>query len=299
MKKKEKNLGKDKKKEKKQKEPKEYIPPELLPNLINYTLINNESDNNTEKEIEENKTKGNYFSNYKPDFIPCKIAEEWTYNSIKEINEEIFSENNGFFSMKENSLNQENIIENNKDNSNNTNNSNNDLNSEKNSNFIQKLNNIIKLDDDSDMFLDKDEQVIKDNLPLYLVDILSNEIKWKRPYQYIIQHYLWEKVKNIFPKKKQSVICNEIIETYKDYLRRVINGEISEDSEDEKNVNNYLSNEVDTIKNRIFKEFYPIIDKEYNIRVCDYISRLETEREYQDRKECEMKEKNKKTTKKN
>ena len=144
------------------------------------------------------------------------------------------------------------------------------------------------MDDDSDMFVDPDEQIIKDNLPLYLVDILSNEIKWKRPYQYIIHYYLWEKVKLLYPKKKQSVICNEIIEKYKDHLRAIIN---YEENDDEKNDKTLLSNETEDIKKHIYKEFYPILDKKYDLKICDYISRLETDEEYHIRKELEASEK--------
>ena len=300
MRKKEKNPTKLKhrEKDKKIRDPKEYIPPQLLPNVREYFLITN--DQNTE-DIDENNQ--NYFSNYKPEFIPCKIAEEWNYNSENEIYAEIFQDENelitNYEDLNKQKKNNSNInkeknektekTEKNEKNESDENNSKTDTNNT-NTEFIHKLNNLIKLDNDSDMFLDPDEQIIKDNLPLYLVDILSNEIKWKRPYQYILQYYLWEKVKELYPKKKQSAICSEIIETYKDHLRKVINGEIIPENEEEKNVNDYLSNETETIKNRIYKEFYPILDKEYNIKICDYITRLETEEEYQIRKEFELKE---------
>ena len=308
MKKKEKEKNTVRKnKEKKVKDPKEYIPPQLLSSLRDYILINNEDKNIEEKE--ENKNEGNYSSNYKPDFIPCKIAEEWNYNDENDINLEFLSDENENDSInninnkgdsnkqKNNSLlkkpndNDDTIIKN--DNDNDTENSKPEINTE----FIHKLNNIIKLDDDSDMFLDPDEQIIKDNLPLYLVDILNNEIKWKRPYQYIVQYYLWEKVKILYPRKRQSNICTEIIETYKEYLRKLINGEIELENDEEKNVNDYLSNETEAIKNRIYKEFYPIIDKKYDIKICDYIERLETEEEYLKRKELELKELNNKKIK--
>ena len=281
---KEKNLVKNNKKEQKLKDPKDYIPPQLLSNLRDYVLINKDSNNNID-ELEENKNNQNYSSNYKPEFIPCKIAEIWSYNSINEINDEVFQGQEIISNIdKENSLKDEN------NNENKENNNNEGTNHESNKVYIQKLNKIIKLDDDSEMFSDPDVQTIKDNLPLYVVDILNNEFIWKRPYQYVLQYYLWEKVKLMYPKKKQSVICNEIIQTYKEYLIKIINGEISQD-EEEKNLNNYLSNETETIKTRIFKEFYPIIDKEYNIKVCDYISRLETDKEYEARKEKEKIEK--------
>jgi len=281
---KEKNFIKNSKKEQKLKDPKDYIPPQLLSNLRDYVLINKDSNNNTE-EIEENKNNQNYSSNYKPKFIPCKIAEVWNYNSINEINDEIFQGQEIISDIdKENSLKEEDNNENKENN-----NKQGEIH-ESNKGYIRKLNKIIKLDDDSDMFSDPDIQTIKDNLPLYVVDILNNEFIWKRPYQYVLKYYLWEKVKLIYPKKKQSVICNEIIQTYKEYLIKIINGEISQD-EEEKNLNNYLSNETETIKTRIYKEFYPIIDKDYNIKVCDYISRLETDEEYEVRKEKESKEK--------
>ena len=289
MRKKEKSsiIIKKKETQKKIKEPKDYIPPQLLTNLREYNLINSKLFQNTE-EIEKNKNNQNYSSNYKPEFIPCKIAEEWNYKDENEINADIFTNEEIMFYTKKDiddsniqkNNSSENLINENNDNSKN----------ETNAEYLKKLNNLIKLDDDSDMFNDPEEQIIKDNLPLYLIDIFNNEIKWKRPYQYIFQYYLWEKAKILYPKKKQTVICKEIIETYKDYLRKLINGEIAQESGDEKDVNDYLSKEIETIKSRIYKEFYPIIDKKYIIKVCDYISRLETEEEYQKRKELELKE---------
>ena len=92
--------------------------------------------------------------------------------------------------------------------------------------IIKKWHHIQRYEEDSDIFIDPDKRTLDENLPLYLVDILRNEIKWKRPKKYIMHHFLWEKVKLSFPKKKMSVICEEIIETYKDYLRKIMNGEI-------------------------------------------------------------------------
>ena len=52
-----------------------------------------------------------------------------------------------------------------------------------------------------------------------------------------------------------SVICEEIIETYKDYLRKIMNGEIlNDDEDDEQNLNEYLSDKNASIKNRIYKD---------------------------------------------
>ena len=133
MKKLEKNIIKIKQKEKKVKDPKEYIHPHLLHNLREYTLINNESKQNTE-EIDENKNK-NYSSNYKPEFIPCTIPEEWKYKSEEEINSEIFTEDNEFF-HNENPKN--NIQKNNNNDDNNINSK-----AEINTDIIHKLNNII------------------------------------------------------------------------------------------------------------------------------------------------------------
>ena len=76
--------GKNQKKEKKQKDPKEYIPQNLLTNLRETKLITCLEDSN-QKEDDETK---NYSPDYKPEFIPCKIAEEWTSTIEEEINNE-------------------------------------------------------------------------------------------------------------------------------------------------------------------------------------------------------------------
>ena len=78
MKKKEKKpvgKGKIQKKEKKQKDPKEYIPQNLLPNLRTTKLIT--SIENTSPGAEADEAAQNYSPDYKPEFIPCKICEEW------------------------------------------------------------------------------------------------------------------------------------------------------------------------------------------------------------------------------
>ena len=150
--------------------------------------------------------------------------------------------------------------------------------------IIKKWHHIQRYEEDSDIFIDPDKRTFEENLPLYLVDILHNEIKWKRPKKYIMHHFLWEKVKISFPKKKMSVICEEIIETYKDYLRKIMNGEIlNDDEDDEQNLNEYLSDKNASIKNRIYKEFFPIIDQDYNIKIADSFQRLENEAEFHKR----------------
>ena len=171
--------------------------------------------------------------------------------------------------------------------------------------IIKKLNHVMKYEDDSDRYIDPEDQTLKDNLPLYLVDILRNEIKWKRPKKYILHHFLWEKVKMVFPKKKMSVICEEIIDTYKDYLLKIINGEIlNYEDDEEQNLNEYLSDQNASIKNRIYKEFFPIIDQDYDIKIADSFQRLENEAEYHKRIEIDnninnnlnIEDKNKKKT---
>ena len=53
-----------------------------------------------------------------------------------------------------------------------------------------------------------------------------------------------------------------------------------------KNINKKIED-----KKRIYKEFFPLLDKEYHLKVCDYISRLENEEEYQARKVLEANDK--------
>ena len=315
--------NKAQKKEKKQKDPKEYIPQNLLPNLRTTKLI--ASIENSARGIEEDEASQNYSPDYKPEFIPCKIAEEWKPTTEEEINNEflqyekenaeLHSENND---MKKNVNQNQNKkesknedkkkekekeknknskskekdnkgkkVEENKNENNNEQNSEEEEQNEVDPEILKKLNHIIRYEDDSDRFIDPDEQIFKENLPLYLVDILRNEIKWKRPKKYIMHYFLWEKVKISFPKKKISVICDEIIDTYKDYLLKIINGEIINDDEEEKNLNEYLSDKTGAIKNRIYKEFFPIIDKDYDIKIADSIQRQETDAEFQQRKDTE------------
>ena len=329
MKKKEKKpvgKGKIQKKEKKQKDPKEYIPQNLLANLRTTKLIT--SIENTSPGAEADEAAQNYSPDYKPEFIPCKICEEWKPTTEEEINNEFLQyekenaeanvenenikktqnqnrkDSKGDDKKKEkekekekeknkNSKSKEKDnkgkkIEENK-NENNEQNSEEDDQPEVDPEIMKKLNHIIRYEDDSDRFIDPDEEIFRHNLPLYLVDILRNEIKWKRPKKYIMHHFLWEKVKLSFPKKKISVICDEIIDTYKDYLLKIINGEIINDEEEEKNLNEYLSDKNASIKNRIYREFFPIIDKDYDIKIADSIQRQETEAEFQQRKDTEEK----------
>ena len=331
--------GKNQKKEKKQKDPKEYIPPNLLPNLRETKII--VSLDTSSPGAEDDEAEQNYSPDYKPEFIPCKICEEWKPTTEEEINNEYLqyekenaelnAENNDIkktqnqnqtpnkkdvkFEDKKKDKEKEKEKEKEKDKNKNKskekenkgkkedNKNENEQNSEEEEGqteidpeIMKKLNHIIRYEDERDRFIDPDDQMIKDNLPLYLVDILHNEIKWKRPKKYIMHYYLWEKVKISFPKKKISVICDEIIDTYKDYLLKIINGEIINDDEEEKNLNEYLTDKTGAIKNRIYREFFPIIDQDYDIKIADSIQRQETDAEFLQRKDTE--EKNAKNTKK-
>ena len=54
-----------------------------------------------------------------------------------------------------------------------------------------------------------------------------------------------------------SSICEEIIETYKDYLNKIMNGEILNDDEDnEQNLNEYLNDKNGSIKLEYIKNFF-------------------------------------------
>ena len=79
--------AKNQKKEKKQKDPKEYIPQNLLTNLRPTKLIT--ATENSARGAEDDETAQNYSPDYKPEFIPCKIAEEWTKTTEEEINNEL------------------------------------------------------------------------------------------------------------------------------------------------------------------------------------------------------------------
>ena len=311
--------GKVQKKEKKQKDPKEYIPQQLLSELRQTKLITPpmNSPQNAEDEAEKN-----YSPDYKPEYIPCKIPEEWQHSIEEEINEEyaqyekeqeeINQENTADVKNRQNAKKEKEKEEkktnkekdkkklnekdkkDNKDNKDKKEEGPNEKEKEKaeeeeeeqvevDPEIIKKWNHIQRYEEDSDIFIDPDKRTLDENLPLYLVDILRNEIKWKRPKKYIMHHFLWEKVRIAFPKKKMSVICEEIIETYKDYLRKIMNGEILNDDEDDQNLNEYLSDKNASIKNRIYKEFFPIIDQDYKIKIADSLQRLETEAEYHKR----------------
>ena len=315
--------NKAQKKEKKQKDPKEYIPQNLLSELRPTKLIT-QSNNIHQKEEDEDEAEKNYSPDYKPEFIPCKIPEEWQHSTEEEINnefyeyekeqEELKEQENNTSELKKNA-NPKKEKEKEKENKPEDKKGNKDKKKEKEKEkeenkkkeenksdkveeeeeeqvevdpeIIRKLNHVMKYEDDTDRFIDPDDKTLKDNLPLYLVDILHNEIKWKRPKKYIMHHFLWEKVRIAFPKKKMSVICEEIIETYKDYLLKIINGEIIDLDNEEQNLNEYLSDKNASIKNRIYKEFFPIIDQEYNIIISNSIQRLENDAEYHKRIESD------------
>ena len=296
------------KKERKQRDPKEYIPQNLLNELRPTNLISSVNiPQNDEDEAEKN-----YSPDYKPEFIPCKIPEEWQQTTEEEINNDFIEyekeqdelnnpENNAELKKKKKKEKEKEIKQEEKKGNKEKENKKElekDLKDKKKEEnkidkveeeddqievdpeIIKKLNHVMRYEDDSDRFIDPDDKTLKENLPLYLVDILHNEIKWKRPKKYILHHFLWEKVRISFPKKKMSVICEEIIETYKDYLLKIINGEILDNDDDEQNLNEYLSDKNASIKNRIYKEFFPIIDQDIKIKIADSIQREENEAEY-------------------
>ena len=306
--------GKAQKKEKKQKDPKEYIPQNLLSELRPSKLITLPANipQKAEDEAEINNSP-----DYKPEFIPCKITEEWSTTIEEEINNEFIEyEKKELEELnsqeKEKDMKAEEKKKDNKDKKKETKKEKEENKNEKNPEeeeeeqievdpeIIKKLKHVNRYEDDSDRFIDPEYKVLQDNLPLYLIDILRNEIKWKRPKKYIMHHFLWEKVKLSFPKKKISIICEEIIETYKDYLQKIINGEIVQyDDDEEQNLNEYLSDKNASIKYRIYKEFFPIIDQDFDIKIADSFERMENESEFLQRIENNNANNNLEVNKKN
>ena len=227
------------KKEKNQKKPKDFIPSKFLDLIREMKLIDNKEIN--EKEIINNNNQ------YHSDNIPCKIPEEWNFDSEEEIYNEIFHE---------------------------------------------EINNY-------EFFIDPDNNELLKNLPLYFLDIYNNQLKWNRPSFYIPNYYLYEKIKDLYPKRNSFNMSNEIRNFYLQHLDEKKNGIQKENNEDEE-FNQFLGKDEKLLKKKIYKELYPILEKEYKLYICKFSSKIEDDEEYLLRLEKEKEEgKNKKNKKNN
>ena len=199
------------KKEKIPQNPKDFIPNNLIDKLIPQSQIYYPQEAINEK------------NKYKPIFYPNEIPEEWNYNSLEEINEEI------------------------------------------------------NLNKEEELFFDSEHEKIISNLPLYLIQINNNSIQWDRPSTYIINYYIDREIKKLYPKKNYAVMRENIKESFiklkkqNEYYNNDIDSDVSE----------YLKDDENAMKNVIYKDFYIYLEKQYEFKVVNYETQLETNEEFE------------------
>ena len=152
--------------------------------------------------------------------------------------------------------------------------------------------------DEEKLFIDPEHEDLSLNFPLYLIKLCDNDIQWDRPKEFVINYYIDKEVMRLYPKKNFAVMREDIKKTYDKNKKAMLNIDAENDEEDDdEDINNYLNNDEETMKMTIYKDFFGIIDKSYDIIISNTTTRVESDDEYYKRKESE--EKTKKTARKN
>ena len=124
-------------------------------------------------------------------------------------------------------------------------------------------------------------------LPLSLfTDYLNMNIKWSSPEEYITEIYLDKLIQKQMPKKNSYRFRLKVHECYQEELK-IRKKKLEEaNEENELNENKNEESEVD-IDNKdeflIYRDFFKILDNPLNIQVVNFIKRIETEEEMQER----------------
>ena len=130
------------------------------------------------------------------------------------------------------------------------------------------------------IFSDEDHEKIISNMPLYLIEIFNNCIEWERPSNYIPNYYIDKEIKKLYPKKNYSSMRENIKVCYQKFKLQE-NIDIDKDSDSE--VNSYLNDDENAMKQAIYKDFFIFLEKNYDLKVVNYESKIESNEEYEQR----------------
>ena len=129
-------------------------------------------------------------------------------------------------------------------------------------------------------------------LPLSLfTDYLNMSVKWSSPENYITEIYLDKLIQKQMPKKNPFRFRAKVHECYEEELKiRKKNAEKKniegEENENENNIANSEESESDIDKKDeffIYRDFFKILDQPLDIKVVNFITRMETEEEMNER----------------
>ena len=130
-------------------------------------------------------------------------------------------------------------------------------------------------------------------LPISLfTDYLNMNIKWSPPENYITEIYLDKLIQKQMPKKNPFRFRAKVHECYEEELKirqknlEKKNNEGGEENENENNIQNSEESESDIDKKDeffIYRDFFKILDQQLEIKVVNFITRMETEEEMNER----------------
>ena len=130
------------------------------------------------------------------------------------------------------------------------------------------------------LFFDEEHEKIISNTPLHLIQINNNLIEWDRPSSYIPNFYIDKEIKRLYPKKNYISMRENIKVSYIKFKRT----QNKENNDSDSELNDYLNNGEDAMKNAIYKDFYVYLEKKYQLKVVNNEIRFETDEEYELRK---------------
>ena len=158
------------------------------------------------------------------------------------------------------------------------------------------------LPDNSDLFCDEDHTKISSNLPFSLILQTKNNIEWKRPSEYVLNHYLDHQIQISYPKKNYIITRENMIQFHLKTLREnALKASMNknkendlEEEDEEDDIDFFLKEDEEMRKLNMYKDLLSILSKKYEYKVVNTIKTL-----IENDEEIKGKEDNNKKGKKN
>ena len=135
-------------------------------------------------------------------------------------------------------------------------------------------------------YIDPNNSKVLLPLPLF-TNYLNMSIKWSSPEEYIQEIYLDKLIQKQMPKKNSYKFRMKVHEFYEEELK-IRQRKLLEEQNEEKEMNENKNEESELdIENKdeflIYRDFFKILDNPLNIQVVNFIKRMETEEEMNER----------------
>ena len=134
-----------------------------------------------------------------------------------------------------------------------------------------------------DLFCDEDHIKISSNLPFSIILQTKNNIEWKRPHEYVLNHYLDHQIQQSYPKKNYITTRENMIQFHlktlrENALKASMNKNKENDNNDEEDeeddIDFFLKEDEEMRKLNMYKDLLSILSKKYEYKIVNTIKTL-------------------------